>query len=83
MVLLRTDLLMESATAAGHTTIGEIAEAVGVSASTMQRLIKGDTSPSASTLVALRKQYGISLDNLVREPEMKKRKPGAKAEVPA
>ncbi|MGW1352982.1 helix-turn-helix domain-containing protein [Streptomyces sp. NPDC002409] len=72
MVLLRTDRLLERAEAAGHTLISQIAQTAGVSESTMRRLFKGSTSPSTATLVVLRRVYGVSLDDLVRESESEK-----------
>ncbi|MFJ6014541.1 helix-turn-helix domain-containing protein [Streptomyces sp. NPDC092952] len=69
MVLLRTDLLMKSAAEAGHALVSQIAETAGVSESTMRRLVKGETTPSTTTLIALRRMYGVSLDDLVCESE--------------
>ncbi|MFF1834140.1 helix-turn-helix domain-containing protein [Streptomyces sp. NPDC058231] len=67
MLLLRTDVLLERATAAGQITSSGIAQRIGVTDSTMWRLIEGRTTPSLRTLVALRRAYEISLDDLVRE----------------
>lgn len=68
MLLLRTDLLLTRANVPGQkTTPSSIAQRIGVRSSTMGRLIAGRTTPSLSTLVALRAAYGISLDDLVLE----------------
>ncbi|WP_327421890.1 helix-turn-helix domain-containing protein [Streptomyces sp. NBC_01707] len=69
MLLLRTDLLLKAATAAGQKTPSGIAQRIGVKNSTMWRLIAGRTTPSLSTLVALSEAYEISLDDLVHQSE--------------
>ncbi|MGW3971110.1 helix-turn-helix domain-containing protein [Streptomyces ardesiacus] len=43
----------------------EIARRVRLTQSTVSRLLTGQTTPSLSSLVALRAAYGISLDELV------------------
>ncbi|MFB8348004.1 helix-turn-helix domain-containing protein [Streptomyces niveus] len=69
MIRLRADILRERAVKAGDETAGAIARKTGVRESTVSRLLAGRTTPSLSTLVAMRSVYGISLDDLVHGGE--------------
>lgn len=62
---LRTDVLNEKAEEAGDRTSNAIAKRAGVQASTITRLVAGETTPTVATLVALGNAYKISLDDLV------------------
>lgn len=62
------DVLSEKAEEVGDCTPQAIARRAGVQASTITRLIAGETTPTVATLVALRDAYKIgSLDDLVTQ----------------
>lgn len=67
-IRLRADVLCKKADAAGDITTIAIARRAGVDASTVSRLIAGETTPTVATLLALGDAYQISLDDLVLRP---------------
>lgn len=63
---LRADVLLQAAATSGDETSMAIAQRAGLRQSTVARLLRGDTTPSVPTLVALRDAYGFdTIDVLV------------------
>lgn len=62
---LRSDLLVETASALGDRSYYAIAKRTGLAESTLSRLRRGISKPAAETLIALSQTYGMSVDELI------------------
>ncbi|MEV6738603.1 helix-turn-helix transcriptional regulator [Streptomyces sp. NPDC051104] len=67
MPTLHAERLMKKAKEKGDGNAAAIARRLNTNRSTVARLISGETTPSIMSLLAMRREYGISLDDLVIE----------------
>jgi transcriptional regulator with XRE-family HTH domain len=67
MPTLDAQLLLSKAREKGDLNPAAIARRLETNRSTVVRLITGQTVPSVPSLLAMRRAYGISLDDLVPE----------------
>lgn len=69
LLRLAADVLQEKALQAGHLTQEDIAGHAGIERSVLSRLLAGRTMPTLPTLVRLSRAYGVTIDDLVLDPE--------------